>query len=160
MKKIYGEELKNAILRQRETLVAAMERRAERIRNWETDEDDCFISERVEANGIRECDLQLEILKGDGMMDFEGWFDPDGNEVRVRWVHTRYGGAYVWNGIFASSEKALMKKTGLTKKEIRVPCWTKFSTPYGGMLGVYSGSYVVDRWHTNMVTGEYVGYPD
>jgi len=160
MAKVYGEELRKAILAERATLVASMERRAERIRNWETDEDDCFISERVEANGIRECDLQLEILKGDGMMDFEGWFDQDGNEVRVRWVHTRYGGAYVWNGIFASSEKALMKKTGLTKKGIRVPCWTKFSTPYGGMLGVYSGSYEVVRWHTNMVTGEYVGYPD
>ena len=160
MAKIYGEELKRAIMKQRETLQAAIDRRAERIANWETDEDDCFMSERVEQNGIRECDLQLDILSGDGCMDLDAWFDTDGNEVRVRCVKTRYGWAYVWNGVFASSEKALAKKTGLTRKTIRVPIWTKFSTPYSGMMGAYCGSYEVVRWHTNMVTGEYVGYPD
>lgn len=160
MAKVYGEELKAAILKHKQTLIDAIERREERIRNWETDEDDCFLSERVEESGIRECNIQLEILSGDGMMDYEGWFDEDGNEVHVRWVHTRYGGACVWNGIFASSEKALMNKTGLTKKKIRVPCWTKFCTPYSGLMGAYCGSYELVRWHTNMVTGEYVGYPD
>lgn len=160
MAKIYGEELKQAILKQREILLAALDRRSERIRNWETDEDDCFMSERVEQNGIRECDLQLDILNGDGCMDLDAWFDADGNEVCVRYVNTRYGGAYVWNGIFAKSEKALAKKAGLTRKTIRVPVWTKFSAPYRGMMGVYCGSYEVVRWHTNMVTGEYVGYPD
>lgn len=159
MAKVYGEELKQQIIAQKERLQAAIDRRAERINNWETDEDDCFVSQRVEANGIRECDLQISILNGDGCMDYEGWFDQDGKEVRVRCVHTRYGWAYVYNGVFASSEKALAKKTGLTRRTIRVPVWTKFSTPYGGMLGVYSGSYEMVRWHTNMVTGEYVGYP-
>lgn len=160
MAKVYGEELRKAIEAQKATLQAAIDRRAERIRNWETDEDDCFMSQRVEESGIRECNMQLEILNGDGCMDYEGWFTPEGEEVYVRWVHTRYGGAYVWNGIFASSEKALAKKTGLTRKEIRVPVWTKFSTPYSGMMGAYCGSYERVRWHTNMVTGEYVGYPD
>ena len=160
MAKLFGEELRKSILETKQRMIDAIENRAERIRNWETDEDDCFMSQRVEENAIRECDLQLEILKGDGCMDFEGWFDPDGNEVYVRWVNTRYGGAYVWNGIFASSEKALAKKTGLTRKTIRVPVWTKFSTPYSGMMGVYCGSYEITRWHTNMVTGEYVGYPN
>lgn len=160
MAKVYGEELRKLILKQRETLQNAIDRRAERIANWETDEDDCFMSQRVEESAIRECNMQLRILDGDGLMDYEAYFDKDGNEVRVRYVNTRYGGAYVWNGIFASSIRALLKKTGLTKKMIRVPVWTKFCTPYSGMLGAYCGSYEEVRWHTNMVTGEYVGYPD
>ena len=160
MAKVYGEELKKAIIAERDNLQAAIDRRSERIKNWETDEDDCFLSQRVEENAIHECNMKLRILDGDGCMDFNGWFDADGKEVRVRYVHTRYGGAYVWNGIFASSEKALMKKTGLIRKIIRVPVWTKFSTPYSGLLGAYCGGYEEVRWHTNMVTGEYVGYPD
>lgn len=159
MAQLFGEELRKSIEQEKATLQAAIDRRSERIANWETDEDDCFISQRVEESGIRNCDMRLNILDGDGCMDFEGWFDPEGKEVYVRYVNTRFGGAYVWNGIFASSEKALAKKTGLTRKTIRVPVWTKFSSPYGGMMGVYCGSYEVVRWHTNMVTGEYVGYP-
>ena len=155
----YGEELKQAIIREKETLQAAIDRRAERIARWETDEEDCFLSQRVEEQGIRNCDKRLAIISGDGLMDFEGWFDGD-REVYVRWVHTRYGGAYVYNGVFASSQKALQKKTGLTRKTIRVPAWTKFSTPYSGLYGAYCGDYEVVRWHTNMVTGEYVGYPE
>lgn len=160
MAKVYGDELKRAIINQKQRLSDAIDRRAERIANWETDEEDCFVSQRVEENGIRECEMQLAILDGDGCMDFNAWFDADGKEVYVRWVNTRYGGAYVWNGIFASSEKALAKKTGLTRKVIRVPAWTKFSTPYNGLYGAYCGSYEIVRWHTNMKTGEYVGYPD
>ena len=160
MTKLYGEELRKTIEAQKANLQAAIERRAQRIANWETDEEDCFVSQRVEEQGITECNMQLEILNGDGMMDFEGWFDENGKEVRVRWVNTRYGGAFVWNGIFGSSEKALMKKTGLTRKWIRVPVWTKFSAGGSGMMGVYCGSYEQVRWHTNMKTGEYVGYPD
>ena len=160
MAKVFGEELKAVISRQKATLQEAIENRAERIRNGETDEDDCFMSQRVEENGIRECNMQLEILDGDGCMDFDAWFDADGNEVRVRWVSTRYGFRCVCDGVFASSEKALAKKMSLTQKTIRVPVWTKFSTPYSGMMGAYCGSYERVRWHTNMVTGEYVGYPD
>lgn len=160
MAQLFGEELRKSIEEEKAALQAAIDRRSERIANWETDEDDCFISQRVEESGIRNCDMRLNILDGDGCMDFEGWFDPEGKEVYVRYVNTRFGGAYVWNGIFASSEKALMKKTGLTKKTIRVPAWTKFSSPYSGMMGVYCGSYEMVRWHTNMVTGEYVGYPN
>ena len=155
----YGESLRKIIEARKARNIEAIENRSRRIANWETDEEDCFISQRVEENAIRECDMQLEILKGDGCMDFEAWFDGD-KEVRVRWVRTRYGGAYVWNGIFASSAKALMKKTGLTRKTIRVPAWTHYETPYSGMMGAYCGSYEVTRWHTNMVTGEYVGYPE
>lgn len=160
MAKIYGEELRKLVLATKQRMQEGIYDRARRIANGETDIDDCFMSQRVEERAIAECNMQLHILDGDGMMDFDAWFDADGKEQRVRWVHTRYGGAYVWNGIFASSEKALMKKTGLTCKTIRVPVWTKFVASGSGMMGVYSGSYQRVRWHTNMVTGEYVGYPD
>ena len=94
-------------------------------------------------------------------MDFEGVFDKNGEEIWVKWVHTRYGGAFVGRGVFASSIKALLKKTGWHTEMIKVPVWTKFvSGPGGGMCGAYTGGYELVRWHTNMVTGEYVGYPD
>ena len=165
MAQVYGEELRKIVLATKQRAIDAIDRRSERIANWETDEEDCFVSQRVEENAIRECDLQLNILDGDGCMDFDAVMDENGNERRVRQVHTRYGWKYVAdvskdNTVWASSMNALLKKTGWHTETIRVPCWTKFSTPYGGMMGVYCGSYEVVRWHTNMVTGEYVGYPN
>ncbi len=168
MGKLYGEELRKSILATRQRMVDSIESRAERIANWETDEDDCFLSQRVEERAILECDMQLRILDTDGCEDYEAVFDEQGRECRVRYVSTKYGGAYVTDilvdgkvkPIFASSMKALLKKTGYHKKIIRVPVWTKFCTPYKGLYGAYCGSYEVVRWHTNMVTGEYVGYPD
>ena len=157
--KLYGEELRKSIEASKARYLEAIEDRARRIANWETDEDDCFMSQRVEENAICECNMQLEILKGDGCMDWEAWFDGD-KEVNCRWVKTRYGSALVYNGVFASSPKAMEKKTGLTRKTIRVPAWTKFCSAGSGLYGVYAGSYQLVCWHTNMVTGEYVGYPD
>lgn len=157
---LYGEALKESILKARAHTVEAMRERAERISNWETDEDDCFMSDRSDQNALSNYDKQLNILEGDGLMDFEAVIDEDGDEVWVKYVNTKYGGAYVGRGIFASSIKALCKKTGWHTETIRVPVWTKFCSNGGGMLGVYSGSYERVRWHTNMVTGEYVGFPE
>lgn len=159
--KLYGEELKASILTHRQHLMDAMSRRQERIDNCETDYDDCFISIHVESDGIRACNMQLKILEGDGLMDYTAIVDKDGNEVRIHEFENKWGGwSVVGNGVFASSIKALLKKTGWAEKTIRVPAWTKFCTSGRGMAGVMSGSTEVVRWHTNMVTGEYVGYPD
>ena len=161
MTKVYGEELKKDIIKRRENLVAAIERRAQRIANWETDEDDCFMSQRVEEEGIRECNMQLDILGTDGTQEWDVILDGDGNEVRTHWFTNKWGKlTIVGNGVFASSESALLKKTGWTKATIRVPVWTKFRANGSGLYGAYTGSYEIVRWHTNMVTGEYVGYPD
>lgn len=157
----YGEELRAQIIKTRERMKAAIERRMERIDNCETDMDDCFISQHVEEDAIRECNMQLAILDGDGCMDFNAVIDEKGNEVRVHYFINKWGrGTYVANGIFANSRAALLKKTGWTEKTIRVPAWTKFCTSGSGMAGVMNGSTEVVRWHTNMKTGEYVGYPD
>ena len=161
MAKLFGEQLRESILETKRRMQAAIDRRAERIANWETDEEDCFISEHVEQDAIRECNMQLEILDGDGCWDWDVFLDENGKEVRVHCFTNKWGGdSYVANGVFASSLKSLLKKTGLKPAKIRVPVWTKFVANGSGMYGVYAGSTQVVRWHTNMVTGEYVGYPD
>ena len=162
MAKIYGEELRKAILAQRARLQEAVDRRAEHLANCDFDLDDCFVSEHVERDGIRECNMQLEILDTDGLMDYDAIIDENGNEVRVHWFTNKWGRAtVVGNGVFASSISALLKKTGWTEKTIRVPVWTKFCAGgVRGIAGVMCGSAERVRWHTNMVTGEYVGYPD
>jgi hypothetical protein len=138
-----------------------MNRRQERIDNCETDYDDCFISIHIEQDGIRACNEQIKILDGDGMMDYQAIVDENGNEIRVHFFTNKWGKTnVVGNGVFASSINALLKKTGWTEKTIRVPAWTKFVAHGSGMCGVMSGSTEVVRWHTNMKTGEYVGYPD
>lgn len=162
MAKVFGAELAKQIEQKRQIFVESMERRDKRIADGWTDEDDCFMSIRAEEHGIIECNKQLEILKGDGLMDIEAIFDADGNEVNVHSFQNQWGRtSYVGRGIFASSLNALLKKTGWVKKTIRVPVWTKFEAGSGGgMCAVYTGRIVFTRWHTNMVTGEYVGYPD
>lgn len=161
MARIYGEELRKSILQTRQNMRDAIARRQERIDNCETDMDDCFISQHVEEDAIRECNMQLEILDGDGMMDYPAIIDENGKEVRIHYFTNKWGRtSVVANGIFASSKQAILKKTGWTEKTIRVPAWTKFCTSGRGMVGVMNGSTEVVRWHTNMKTGEYYGYPD
>lgn len=159
--KLYGAELARSLERDRERILATMQERNERIARWETDEDDCFMSMRVEQQALANISKQLAILSGDGCAEREVVVDENGEEVSVHMFANRWGGtSYVARGVFASSEKALLKKTGWTLKTIRVPVWTKFTAGGSGMYGAYAGSYEVVRWHTNMVTGEYVGYPD
>lgn len=160
MSKLYGEALAESI----QSTIACMEEsladRNERINAGLTDMDDCFISERTEQRAIQEARIQLDILRGGGTMPIDAVIDENGVEVNVRYVDTRYGPKYVGNGVFANSMKALLKKTGWTTEERNVPCWTKFMPGSGGgMCSVYTGTIGVVRWHTNMVTGEYVGYP-
>ena len=157
----YGEELRKAIEADIANIMAVQERRDERISNWETDEDDCFMSIRVEEQSLANKRMQLEIFESDGLMDYTAIVDANGQEISIHEFKNKWGGwSVVGNGIFASSKQALMKKTGWQEKTIRVPVWTKFVSNGSGLCGVYAGSYKKVRWHTNMVTGEYVGYPE
>lgn len=161
MSKSYGESLANSIRATIARMEEALASRAQRIADGLTDIDDCFMSERVEQRAIEEARMQLDILRGDGTMPIDAVIDENGDEVYVRYVDTRYGPKYVGNGIFANSRKALLKKTGWKTEERNVPCWTKFIPGSGGgMCAVYTGTVGIVRWHTNMVTGEYVGYPE
>jgi len=157
----YGKELAELVRKNIQRHADAIKSRMDRINEGWTDMDDCFLSQRVDERAIGEARMQLAILEGDGTMEIDAIFDEDGKEVDVRWANTRYGYKLVARGIWANSQKALLKKTGWTKRTIKVPCWTSFSPGSGGgMCAVYSGTYEVVRWHTNMVTGEYVGYPE
>lgn len=160
--KLYGAELAESIKESIRHTEEIQKRRDERIANWETDEDDCFMSIRVEDQALANYRTQLEILATDGLMDYTAVVDENGKEVSVHCFRNKWGGwSYVGNGIFASTKQALLKKTGWTEKTIRVPVWTKFVGGCGGGLcSVYTGRYEKVRWHTNMVTGEYVGYPE
>lgn len=160
MTKLFGEALANQIRKTIEQNKAAIVNRIERINAGLTDLDDCFLSDKLEHGKIKECEMQLAILSGDGCEEREIVIDENGDEVGTRWVQTRYGNRIVGRGVFANSVKALCKKTGWTITRRRVPVWTKFETYTSGMAGVYSGYYKTVRWHTNMKTGEYVGYPE
>lgn len=158
---LFGEELKQAILAQKAKIIERMDDRAKRVANWETDWDDCATSTRNDEQSLSECNAQLRILEGDGTQNWKVVLDENGKEVRVNCFKNKWGGySVVGNGVFASSTKALLKKTGWTEATIKVPVWTKFVSNGGGIAGAYFGSYQIVRWHTNMVTGEYVGYPD
>lgn len=158
---LYGKELAESIKRSIENIKRCQEDRARRIANWETDEDDCFMSMRVEEHALSEYNKQLRILETDGLGEFEVIVDQAGNVVRTHWFENKWRKwTIVGNGVFASSLEALLKKTGWHKEYRRYPIWTRFVSGGRGLYGVYTGSYQTCRWHTNMVTGEYVGYDD
>lgn len=163
MKKLYGKELAEQIKNEVADIRKIQERREKRIADWETDEDDCFVSIRTEEQEIRACEMKLHILEEtDGTMEIDAIFDKNGNEVNTHWFTNKWGrSTIVGNGVFASSLNALLKKTGWTVKKIKVPQWVRFEAGCGcGMYAVYTGRNIYTRWHTNMVTGEYVGFPE
>lgn len=160
MSQVFGAELRKQIEERKQRILESISERSARIARGETDEDDCFMSINSNQKALSECDLKLNILDGDGCEDFDAVVDENGEEVSVYWFDNKWGKeTCVARGIFASSINALLKKTGWTQKKIRVPVWVKFQSGGSGMCGVYTGYYRVCRWHTNMVTGEYVGYP-
>ncbi len=158
--KLFGDALIERIEQDIQHYEELIRDRAKRIDNGMTDMDDCFISERVERSAITEAKMQLEILRGDGCEERDVVIDENGEDVGARWVQTRYGNKVVARGVFANSINALCKKTGWTETTRRIPVWTKWIPCGIGLLGACYGSYEKVRWHTNMKTGEYVGYPE
>lgn len=161
--KLYGQKLAEDIQKRIEDTYKIIDNRNERINNWETDEDDCFLSQRTDEQAISNYRKQLDILKTDGFMDYQIYVDKNNVEHSIGYFRNKFGRySYVTTidnqKIYANSEAALMKKTGLIIKKVKVPCWTKFCSNGSGLYGVYTGSYEICRWHTNMVTGEYFGF--
>jgi hypothetical protein len=157
---MYGAALITKLENEITTLQAAIDRRAERIANWETDEDDCFISERVESRGIQVAKNKIQLIKDGGCAWFTEYATLDGTVVKARWCDTKYGyslraempdGKVVWTT--AHTTKGLAKK-GLKKVECKRPAWYAYKTPYGGMMGVYAGSYELFPSNFNYATGE------
>ena len=157
---MYGAELIKKLEAEIELYRGALQRRAERIANWETDEDDCFISERCESRGIQVAQNKIALINDGGCAWFPEYATLDGQIVKATWCNTKYGsslrvempdGTVVWTT--ASTAKGLAKK-GLKRVECLRPAWYAFSSPYGGMMGVYSGDYVLFPSDYNYATGE------
>jgi hypothetical protein len=129
--------------------------RQARIDSWQTDIDDCFVSIRMNDINQRLSEARLHIVQNNGLATFNAWFDQEGKEVDVRWVKTRFGYntyALVGRGIFASSEKALAKKTGWVMKKIQAPAWAKIVAGGSGMYGAFNSSVSIYRISENKIT--------
>lgn len=160
--KIYGSELAERIKREMKNIEENIENREKRISEGSTDYEDCYMQRRIDEENLSACRMKLEILSGDGTMLKDVIVDENGKEVSVYWFRNKWGkDTIVGRGIFASSRKALLKKTGWTEKKINVPVWVKWKDGCGGgTCALYTGGYQRVRWHTNMVTGEFVGFPE
>lgn len=159
----YGMELIKSLEQDNENLKKAINDRIERINNLETDWDDCFISERCETRGINTNNEKIALIKNGGCAWFIEYATLDGTLVKSRWCETKYGtslraempdGRIVWTT--ATTEKGLAKK-GLKKVECLRPAWFTFKSSSRGMLGVYTGSYVLFPSDYNYATGEPAG---
>lgn len=156
----YGQKLIDSLTKEIEILQAAIDRRNERIQNWETDEEDCFISQRVEEQGIQVAKDKINLIREGGCAWFKEYATLDGTLVNARWCNTRFGsslraempdGSVVWTT--SGTAKGLAKR-GLKVVECKRPAWFAFRSPYRGMLGVYSGSYELFPSDYNYATGE------
>lgn len=159
----YGAEL----IAQLEEEIRATERaqanRRERINNWETDEDDCFISMRVDSRSIGVNRDKIALIKKGGCEWFVEYATLDGHLINAHWCNTRFGtslraempnGEVVWTR--ANTQSGLAKK-GIKKVLCLRPAWFCFRASGSGMLGVYTGSYVLFPSDVNYATGEDAG---
>ncbi|MGA4517377.1 hypothetical protein ACPA0F_08920 [Solibacillus silvestris] len=159
----YGQELIEQLEKEIELMKAAIANRIDRINACETDWDDCFISQRCEERGIRNNRDKIDLIKDGGCAWFIDYATLDNQLVNWKWCKTQYGyslrvvmpdGNVVWTT--AHTAKGLAKK-GLKKVECKRPAWFKFSCSGSGMLGVYTGDYVLFPSDVNYATGEAAG---
>lgn len=157
---IYGQELINKLEGEIKLMQDSISDRYERIEAGWTDMDDCFMSQRCEDRGIANNRGKIALIKDGGCAWFLEYATLDGQLVDARWCNTKYGyslrakmpnGEVVWTT--ASTNKGLAKR-GLKKVECKRPAWYKFSSGNSGMLGVYTGSYVLFPSDINYATGE------
>lgn len=155
----YGMELVAELEREIALMQEARRDRAERIDNGLTDMDDCFLSERCEERGVANNREKITLIKNGGCAWFVEYATLEGDLVEARWVSTKYGtslvakmpnGETVWTT--ATTAKGLAKK-GLKRVECKRPAWYTFKGA-NGLLGVYSGSYVLFPSNVNYATGE------
>ena len=157
---LYGEELIKKLEDEIAFTHDVRERRAERIANWQTDEDDCFISERVDERSILLNRQKIELIRNGGCAWFTEYATLDGTLVKAHWCNTKFGlslrvempdGSVVWTT--STTPKGLAKR-GLKTVSCLRPAWYAYKTPYRGMMGAYCGSYELFPSDVNYATGE------
>lgn len=156
----YGQELIEMLEKEIANYAEVMADRQRRINAWQTDEDDCFISQRCDERGINLAKDKIALIKDGGCMWFPEYATLDGTLIKARWCNTKYGyslraempdGSVVWTT--ADTKKGLAKK-GIKKVMCKRPAWFAFHSSQGGMMGVYAGSYVPFPSDLNYATGE------
>lgn len=159
----YGIDLIMELEQQNAILRASVSDRLDRIAEGMTDMDDCFISDRVESRGISNNEEKIALIREGGCAWFREYATLDGQLVEAKWCETRFGsslrvvmpdGSVVWTT--ATTAKGLAKK-GLKAVKCLRPAWFTFRSSARGMLGVYSGSYVLFPSDVNYATGETAG---
>lgn len=159
----YGAELVEALNSEIQLMQKSIEERHQRIYDGFTDMDDCFVSQHVEERGIRVAKEKIALIEDGGCAWFSEYATLDGQLVRARWCNTKYGyslraempdGSVVWTT--ASTKKGLAKK-GLKMVKCLRPAWYAFHSSQSGMMGVYSGDYVLFPSDVNYATGEPAG---
>ena len=156
----YGQELIEMLEKEIANYAEVMADRQRRIDAWQTDEDDCFISQCCDERGINLAKDKIALIKDGGCMWFPEYATLDGTLIKARWCNTKYGyslraempdGSVVWTT--ADTKKGLAKK-GIKKVMCKRPAWFAFHSSQGGMMGVYTGSYVPFPSDFNYATGE------
>ena len=156
----YGKELIKSLEAEIESYRNAISDRAKRIDDGLTDMDDCFVSQRCEERWISTAQSKIHLLKNGGCAWFAEYATLDGQLINAHWCNTKYGyklraempdGSVVWTT--ADTAKGLAKH-GIKKVECLRPAWFAFHSSERGMLGVYSGSYVLFPSDINYATGE------
>lgn len=157
---VYGEELIKELESEIELSQKAISNRIDRINNGETDWDDCFMSQRCEERGISVCRDKIRLIKDGGCAWFREYATLDNQLVEARWCNTRFGsslrvempnGEVIWTT--STTPKGLAKR-GLKLVECKRPAWYAFRSSQRGMLGVYTGDYVLFPSDVNYATGE------
>lgn len=161
-----GKELIKSLEEDLAAFQRSIENRQRRIDNWETDEDDCFISIRTDERGLQLVKDKLALIKDGGCAWFPEYATLDGQLINARWCKCRsftgYGteyklrmempdGSVQWTT--ATTAKGLAKR-GVKRVLCKRPAWYKFQSSAGGMLGVYTGEYVLFPSSINYATGE------
>lgn len=156
----YGQELIEALEKDIELTQKSIANRFERVNEGITDWDDCFVSHRCDERSLNLNRDKIDLIKDGGCAWFTEYATLDGQLVEARWCNTRFGtslravmpnGEVVWTT--ATTAKGLAKK-GLKMVECKRPAWFAFHSSNSGMLGVYTGSYVLFPSDVNYATGE------
>lgn len=160
---LYGNELIQQLEDDIRLTKEAMENRWQRIDNGQTDMDDCCVSIRCDDRALALYRDKINLIKEGGTAWFTEYATLDGRLVNAKWCNTKFGtslraempdGTVVWTT--ACTKKGLAKK-GLKTVLCRRPAWYCFRSGASGMLGVYSGSYVLFPSDINYATGEEAG---
>ena len=157
---LYGKELieklQNTINSNKETI----NNRFDRISDGSTDMDDCFVSQHFDEMAISEAEKKIKLINNGGAAWFNEYATLDGQLVNSAECITQYGWTRRFempNGevVFSSAHTAKgLAKKGLKEVRCLRPAWYEFKSCGTGMMGAYSGDYVLVPSDVNYATGE------